>query len=594
VVAAAAGLLIASGNVQGAGSDPLLNVAIGASTEARLSHLDRAELKITWREDGPTLAVASLDATTDPVREPERMSAAPTIAGCFLVAPCEFTTRNRLGGGLAVAGRADAKLATDGGDRFVRLGFNAGGSTPRVTIDLFGNGSDNAVFYLDGLQFARFELRVRAAEPVVLAATLIDAYGRRAPEVSLSFGSSSEDWQVVTIETAAESIHEHHLATPELRGDGDARFDLDDIYLCAADARSSRTAPTPTPTPNVNSMWVWHTSDLLAGGEAPISALAGLSAEAGIGRIYLQLPSGFGTAPTQAAVGRVVASLGAAEIEVFALDGAPGYALPPGRRDLMRNVGRLVDYQAAANAAARFAGPHLDVEPYLLPEWNKDRVVVRSFLETLDGVRKGIATRDLKLDVTVPFWFDGIVVHETEGEHVRATSLTREILDRADSIAVMDCRTQTGTSNGMLALGAAELATAAELGKQVWLGLETTWLPDETLVRFRGAPTPGLPQAGTREWWVVEAAGLLWAVRANELEQLHDRLDPAERASSRHWTASTVEVPATRQTFHDLGFEQLLGVMAEATQELEGHPAFAGFALHYDRPLRRPLDASKN
>ena len=256
-------------------------------------------------------------------------------------------------------------------------------------------------------------------------------------------------------------------------------------------------------------------------------------------------------------------------------------------------MAEVIDYNTAVPPEARFVGVHLDVEPYLLDGWSTAREeIVAGYLRMLDVVRARTADAGLELDVAVPFWFDSVAVHRQVGDRVERLSLTEEVLARVDSIAVMDYRTETGGSNGLLALGAGELAAAAEQGRDVWIGLETTWLPDQTFVRFRGEARAGLPESGEQDWWVVETPGTLWAVRGDALDELGDRLQDIDLAQTRHWPAHAVEVPASRQTFYDLGFKALLETMRQTVAQLDGHPAFAGLALHYDRPLRRLLDAA--
>jgi hypothetical protein len=576
----------------GAPEHGLLRVDISAATAARLDELERGELKISWRQAGPELRLGAIESGRDEAPVLERRSAAPKVDGCFLLAPFEFTTRNRLGGGVRVAGRAKTTLTSAGKDRALRFEFSDGGSTPRVELGLFDpDESSGAIFYLNGDAFDRFVLRVRQRGDGQLTATLVDAYGRRGPAVTLD-KRGTDEWHDISIGTQADGIHGHHLATLELRAVGSGHLDIDDVHVCRTGAVPQRRPGTPPPTRN--SLWVWHTKDLLAGGGGAVAELLDLAQQAGVRRIYLQVPSHLDEPGVQRDLRTAITAITAAGVELLALDGAPGYALPGGRRELGQTVARILDYNRAAPPGAQFSGIHLDVEPYLLPEWGRDRdAVISSFLAMLEEVGAQAATDDLVLDVALPFWFDGVAVREPAGDSFTTTSLTAEVLRRADSIAVMDYRTEVGTSNGVLALGAAELATGAELGRHVWLGLETTRLPDETFVRFRGTSAAGLPEGADRAWWVVEAAGALWAIRGTELAGLADQLGADEIATARHWKAHAVEVPASRQTFYDLGFDKLIEVMAEASAQLDGNPAFAGFALHYDRPLRRLLEASE-
>lgn len=579
----------------GAPDTGLLTVDIDAQASRRLDDLEKGELRITWRKDGPVLSLGELRTLSDANREYEKGSAAPPIDGCFLLAPFEYTLRNRLGGSSRAVGRASTELVVtdpETASHALRFEFEDGPTNQRVELSLYDAGPiDDTVFYLDGRQFDHLELRVRGTGDV--SATLVDAHGRRANAGSLTLSNASlaNEWRSVRIAAAVDGIHRHHLARLELRGHGSGALEIDDIYLCEADASPERARERPQDT--TNSLWVWHTSDLLAGGEEAIDELVELAQRADVSRIYLQVPGGFDEVDTRQALRVAATQLGAAGISLLALDGAPEYALPSEHDDLLDTVAEVIDYNDNVPPEARFVGVHLDVEPYLLDGWSSAREeIVAGYLGMLDVVRARTAGAGLELDVAVPFWFDSVPVHRQRADHIERLSLTDEVLARVDSIAVMDYRTETDGSNGILALGAGELAAAAEQGRDVWIGLETTWLPDQTFVRFRGEARAGLPESGEQDWWVIETPNALWVVRGNSLDELDDRLQAIDIAAARHWPAHAVEVPASRQTFYDLGFQALIEVMRETSIQLDGHPAFAGLALHYDRPLRRLLDAA--
>jgi hypothetical protein len=505
----------------------------------------------------------------------------PRFEGCFLAAAFDFTMRNRLGGRAEADDGTELGLGHDAdGTRYLRAG-PAEGDSAALTITLFDSAPDeDTVHYLDGRQFDRLVLTVRTRGPV--SAHLRDASDRTT---EISIDDTANEWRRVEIPVSGDGIHEHHLARLKLSG---GSFEIDRVDLCRGAAQPAETAANTTHAGR--SLWVWHTSDLLRDGPPAIAELVDLAHATRIERIHLQLPSGLDEPDTRAAVAATIGALETAGLEVFALDGAPEYGSADGRRTLQRALDRVLAHNAAVEPAGRFAGVHLDVEPYLSAEWSDDRdAAIQAYLVMLEEASEQLD--ELPLDAAVPFWFDGIQLHEQTDAGVESTSLLRAVLERADEITVMDYRTRSDGSNGILALAAAELTAAAEAGKQVWVGLETTWLPDETLIRFRGVALEGLPAPGERDWWVVEANGELLAVPDARIEEVADTLTSS--GTIRHWAAYAVEVPASRQTFHDLGYAALDQTLEQANASLEGHPAFAGFALHYDRPLRRLLDGDR-
>ncbi len=585
---------------RGAPETGLLTLNVSDEVAHRLDTLDRGELKITWRRDGPALSLGEIRTQADAERTYEKGSAAPAADGCFLVAPFEYTTRNRLGGNTRVSGRARAELIgveSDTADHVLNFSFEQGPAEQQVELSLFDPEPDgDTLFYLDGRQFERFELRLRGTGSGFVSATLVDAFGRRADAGTLPLSPATTgtakapgQWRNLRVDTDLEGVHRHHLAQLELRAHGSGTLQIDDVYLCPAQATPGRSRTQRQNT--TNSLWVWHTSDLLTAGVDGVDALADLAQQANVGRIYLQVPSSFDEPETQRKLQAVGSRLDTAGIEILALDGAPEYALPRAQEDLLDTVDEVIEYNRSAPPGAGFVGVHLDVEPYLLDQWRDGRAqIVAGYLDMLDAVGARTGRVGLELDVAVPFWFDSVPVHRQNGAHIEWRSLTDEVLARVDSIAVMDYRTETSGSNGLLALGAGELSAAEEQGRDVWIGLETTWLPDQTFVRFRGRARAGLPDSSGQEWWVVQTPHTLWAVRGDALDELGRQLHGVDTDKTRHWPAHGVQVPATRQTFYDLGFDALLDTMQATAAQLAGHPAFAGLALHYDRPLRRLLE----
>jgi len=68
----------------------LLMLDIDKLSSHRLDDLEKGELRITWRKDGPVLSLGELRTTTDSDRVYAKGSAAPPIEGCFLLAPFGF------------------------------------------------------------------------------------------------------------------------------------------------------------------------------------------------------------------------------------------------------------------------------------------------------------------------------------------------------------------------------------------------------------------------------------------------------------------------------------------------------------------------
>ncbi|WP_433218529.1 hypothetical protein ACQP00_12730 [Dactylosporangium sp. CS-047395] len=138
-----------------------------------------------------------------------------------------------------------------------------------------------------------------------------------------------------------------------------------------------------------------------------------------------------------------------------------------------------------AAATGLFHGLHLDVEPYLLPAWEKDQAsLVPDYLSLLDQT---IAATDLPLELDVPFWLPTVAVSG-------GGSLADAVLARVAGVTVMSYRnTATGT-NSIVGVAADLLNRAASLAKPVRLGAETQALGDCAYCSFHGDTASQLQQ----------------------------------------------------------------------------------------------------
>ncbi len=163
---------------------------------------------------------------------------------------------------------------------------------------------------------------------------------------------------------------------------------------------------------------------------------------------------------------RVYALLGSAYLET------ERYILPERRRDAVAMLRRVLDYNAAAPADARFDGVNLDIEPHLLDEWDDARRagLLHDFIEvSAEWMRmKQASGQALAIGPAIPFWFDNIPVRwrgvtKPASEH---------LADVYDYVALMDYRNRAEGRDGIVAHAANEIAYAGRIGKRVVIGLE--------------------------------------------------------------------------------------------------------------------------
>lgn len=122
----------------------------------------------------------------------------------------------------------------------------------------------------------------------------------------------------------------------------------------------------------------------------------------GISTVYLYLPTEL-REKKLAGLGKFLKDASKAGMQVYALGGEPSWAL--NGQPAVSFVKRV--WELNSKLPAKFAGIHLDIEPYLLPEWKKDtKKILYGYLDTLRTAEAEALKNKLRLEVDIPFWFD--------------------------------------------------------------------------------------------------------------------------------------------------------------------------------------------
>jgi hypothetical protein len=178
-------------------------------------------------------------------------------------------------------------------------------------------------------------------------------------------------------------------------------------------------------------------------------------------RILLQLPDVRDSDLIWDAYARLFAVAKSADIDLFALDGAPGMI------DHATSIIMKLDRLLAFVGKEGIPGVQLDIEPYLLDGFPEDETIFQHYLDTLDRVKTALKGR-ARLSVVIPFWFAS-TIH-------RQRPLAFLVMDLADEVAVMSYRTDV---DELLAISEDILRYGALEHVPVWLALETTTLLPE-------------------------------------------------------------------------------------------------------------------
>lgn len=162
---------------------------------------------------------------------------------------------------------------------------------------------------------------------------------------------------------------------------------------------------------------------------------------------------------------QVYALLGSAELRT------EEYVLPGRRRQALAMLQRVLDYNAAAATAARFDGVNYDIEPHLLDAWDTRKSELLHDYVALTAAfmaARRASGQTLAVGPAMPFWYDGTQV-TWQG---RTRPMSEHVIELCDYVALMDYRNQAEGRDGIIAHAASEMRHAAEVGKQVVIGLE--------------------------------------------------------------------------------------------------------------------------
>jgi hypothetical protein len=635
IVVLAAGVAAAFGVAQG-GAGRLLSQEVrsedweGSAWRA----VRQGQLSVTHGPAGPVLGVLALSASPGESAPGRFRGETPVCEGnCLLVSSFDFGNANTLGGRFNTfsAGASTARLglaAGTDGRRALTLDFTkAATGVCGAWIHLFDFTRPAAErIYLDASAYAVLTFWVRGGtgrEQVLLKAA--DAEWERREDslplgdvaAFLESGRLDTSWQraIVPLSALPRGLKPAELAVLvfEASGIGEGQLAVKDLAFCLRpDLLPGLSAPTPPAAPAVGqpgkAMWVWTTAQILPDVTAQ-ERLIDFSVRNGFTDLFLQLPNAPANLGPSGEVrldrrrwAALLTRLGRAGIRACALDGARQFALPENHDRVLKTVDNVVRYNALAPPQARFAGVHFDIEPYLLPGFHGTRRgrILSDYLTLVAGIRDRAKAAGMVVGVDIPFWYDS--PDEFDGQRLmvdfngQRKPASEHVIDLVDQVGVMDYRTVAYGADGFLGLAEGELRYAAAAGKRIFVGLETTELPDEELFEFGGEPQPGLPDQAPADRTVVivptSSGATMWLAPRAAWSALKTTPGVVSAAKTTPGVVSqdrtilwwpvtkVIPVPATKLTFARLGAGTLHAAMQQAHDELSRYPSFAGYAIH--------------
>lgn len=245
-------------------------------------------------------------------------------------------------------------------------------------------------------------------------------------------------------------------------------------------------------------MWVWEPRQIAD--EAEQDKLIQFCREQGVNRLLVQVHLVPGSVergapaleyPAQLRRLMIVAALEGIRVE--ALDGSPEMAKAQNRDNVLAVLEAVLAFNRTLPVKSRFVGVHYDIEPYLLADWNTDRraELMRDNLVLMALVRERLRNESpsMSLGASIPFWYDekdnlgNSYTLEFQGQ---TKNFHQHLQDLTDYVAVMAYRKNALGENSITHHVQSEVTYADQIGRGVFVGVETNRLAETPDITFYG------------------------------------------------------------------------------------------------------------
>ncbi|MEH7118986.1 amidase [Neobacillus vireti] len=205
--------------------------------------------------------------------------------------------------------------------------------------------------------------------------------------------------------------------------------------------------------------WLWNPWEIVNDESGTITFLDGKN----VNKVYLQIDRDIPQTVYQGFIEKASAK----GIKIYALDGGPDWVATKGDRNLDQLMNWLKTYQNGSSSLQKFAGVHLDVEPYLYSGWSTNQAAaIKSYQSLLLKAKSSTIALTLPLEADLPFWFDEVSYKNTFGKGI----LAEWVIANTSSITIMAYR---DSAPMIIDLVKNELSLTGKYNKQIVLGVET-------------------------------------------------------------------------------------------------------------------------
>lgn len=224
----------------------------------------------------------------------------------------------------------------------------------------------------------------------------------------------------------------------------------------------------------IKATWLWETSLITKERNEIIS----FAKKNDVNLIYLQIDKKLPADQYRA----FIRAANIEKIQIHALGGDPEWAYRRNCDNISELVEWVKNYNRTSSEKERFRGIHVDIEPYLLPEWEeRKKIIVRQWMKNMEEFI--IQTKEdpsLDTSAALPFWLDDVIIPEKSG----ANRLSEWMIKQLDHVTLMAYRDFAEGSNGIIDIVEHEIKDADALGKAVVIGVETKKMGKEERISF--------------------------------------------------------------------------------------------------------------
>lgn len=216
--------------------------------------------------------------------------------------------------------------------------------------------------------------------------------------------------------------------------------------------------------------WLWNPWMIVSDEVGTLSFLEGKN----VNKVYVQIDRDIPMSVYRSFIEKASAK----GISIYALDGAPEWVAPKGYTSQNQLMNWLGNYQNGLASSQKFAGVHLDVEPYLYSGWTTNRAeTIKAYQALLIKAKNSTSALNLPLEVDMPFWFDEISYKNTYGTGI----LAEWVITQTKSVTIMAYR---DAASSIIELVRNEVSFAGKYGKALIVGVETGQTDEGDMISF--------------------------------------------------------------------------------------------------------------